>query len=280
MKRFMEQLAAFAILAACAGGSGPSSAGPDRALAHTMPSTNPLAYDVADTVSVLMDIAGTSVTIEGNSQAMLQLEYAASGGGLRTIVRFTALTGSFANSMGPTQTISASDMPGPATVVIGPRGDVTVTDRPAMTETAAQILGSEAAYLRLFTRLPGRVVAPGTEWTDTVDINDQTGEMATQTRSVVTSVLAGDTMLAGRRLHVIRSQAQATTRIAGSNSGFEIRQSLTGTSTAVTLWDAALGALVERTETTTMSGTMELPAMNMSGIPVTFANRQVMRIVR
>jgi len=280
MKRTLVQLSAFGFLAACASGSGPSSAGPARALAHAMPSTNPLAYVVADTGTILMDIAGTSVAIEGNSHAAIQLEYAQAGTGLRTIVRFTALAGSFTNSMGPTQTITASDMPGPATLVIGPRGNATVTEKPAMTATAAQILGSESAYLRLFTRLPGRVVAPGTEWTDTVDVNDQAGEMATQTRSVVTSVLAGDTMLAGRRLHVIRSQVQATTQIAGTNQGFEIRQSLTGTSSAVTLWDPALGALVEHTEITTMTGTMEMPTMNLSGIPVTYANRHVMRIIR
>ncbi len=272
--------AGIAALAACAGSGGPSGPGPAGALAYAVPAASPLVYEIADTTAISMDIAGTPVDINGYSESTMQVAYAQVGSGVRATARFTALTGSFANSMGPTETLSAADMPGPATLTVGPRGDVTVSDAPVLTERAAQILGTQGAWLRLFARLPGRAATPGTAWTDTVQVNDDAGGMASATTVILTSTLAGDTTVAGRQLRLIRTTGRVTTRVAGNNQGVEVRQTLTGTSEGIVLWDPSLNALAQRDETTLMNGTMELPAMGMAGIPVIYHNRQVVRVRR
>ncbi|MCI0432077.1 MAG: hypothetical protein L0271_00310 [Gemmatimonadetes bacterium] len=280
MLRITRFFFALVAVSACASGSGSSSAASDRPLAWTVPATPSLAYEVADTTAISMDIMGNAIRIDGNAFAALQLDFATAGDRVRTTVRFRELRGEFANSMGPTETLSQSDMPGPATVEVGARGDVRLTDVPAMTPTAAQILGPQSAYKRLFIPLPGRVVANGAGWVDTIQVSDDAGGMSSTTTLVVTSVLHGDTTVDGRRLRVIRSDAEVTTRVAGTNQGVELRQNLNGTSTGLSLWDPALNGIVLHDESTTMTGTMELPAMNLSGIPVVYQNQQRMRLVR
>jgi hypothetical protein len=132
----------------------------------------------------------------------------------------------------------------------------------------------------MFVRLPGRAVPSGTSWTDTVSINEETAGMSTAVRSIVISTLRGDTTVAGARLLVIDSNIDATQQVSGNNQGVEVRQNIAGTSNAVTLWDPARGVLVERREEGVLTGTMELPAMGMSGLPVNVRQSQVIRLRR
>lgn len=272
---------ALAMLAAGCSSSGPGSPAPGgAALAYTQPTSGPLSYQVGDTAVVTMDIMGNPVQINMMSQAVVGLSLDPVGDGLAGTLTFASLSGEMSNSMGPGLSVGDADKPGPTRLTVDPRGMVTVTSKPEISSTLAQVLGSETYVQRMFVRLPGRVVPPGTSWTDTVSVNEETAGMSTAVRSVVTSTLRGDTTVAGARLLVIDSKIDATQQVSGMNQGVEVHQNIAGTMNAVTLWDPARGVLVERREEGVLTGTMELPAMGMSGLPVNVRQMQVIRLRR
>lgn len=272
---------ALAMLAAGCSSSGPGSPAPGgAALAYTQPTSGPLSYQVGDTAVVTMDIMGNPVQINMMSQAVVGLSLDPVGDGLAGTLTFASLSGEMSNSMGPGLSVGDADKPGPTRLTVDPRGMVTVTSKPEISSTLAQVLGSETYVQRMFVRLPGRVVPPGTSWTDTVSVNEETAGMSTAVRSVVTSTLRGDTTVAGTRLLVIDSKIDATQQVSGMNQGVEVHQNIAGTMNAVTLWDPARGVLVERREEGVLTGTMELPAMGMSGLPVNVRQMQVIRLRR
>jgi hypothetical protein len=267
--------------AACASG-GPASEAPapaNAALAYRMPASNPLTYETADTMALSMSMGGMNVDVAIHAAATMQLDFASAGSGLNATLSYLTLSGAFTNSMGPSVTIGDGDKPGPATVSVSPRGAITVLNRPAqLSATVRQVLGSESIYQRLFTRLPGRAAASGDSWVDTLSVSDEAEGMTTSNIMILRSTLAGDTTVGGRSFKLIRSEGTSETNVAGNVSGFDLRQALTGTISAVTLWDAARGVLVERREYTSSSGTMDMPAMNMTGIPVSSRGQATLRL--
>lgn len=265
---------------ACAssGQPGASSARASNALAYSMPQTNPLTYVAADSAQISMDVAGTSVQVAVQAESTMQLQFAAAAGGMSATLTFLTLSGQFTNSMGPSTSIGDADKPGPTRLSVSPRGEIEILERPPLTAAFQQVLGSEGMFQRLFTRLPGRPISVGDEWVDTVTINDEASGMTNTVHMVIRSTLAGDTTVSGRQFRLIRSEASANTVVAGNVEGMEIRQNLTGTINSTSLWDPARGILVERTETQSSSGTMDMPTMNLSGIPVSANGRSVLRL--
>jgi hypothetical protein len=265
---------------ACASGAQPGgSAGPRvDALAYGMPETNPLTYLAADSLEISMEMAGMSVQVAALAESTLQLAFANAASGLTATLTFLTLSGQFTNSMGPSTTIGESDKPGPTTLTVSPRGEIRILQRPTMTAALQQILGSESMFQRMFTRLPGRAASPGEEWVDTMNVTDEAEGMTTTNQIVVRSTLAGDSTVGGRQLKLIRSEATIHTTMGGSVQGMEIRQRLEGTTTATSLWDAARGVLVERIEFQNSNGTMDMPSMNMTGIPVTARGKGILRL--
>jgi hypothetical protein len=264
--------------AACAGGGSPGTPGPDAPLAYGVAPASPLIYETADTMTIDMDIGGTAVQVSARSDATMEATFTRAGDALQAEIRYTAMSGSFANSMGPSMPISNADIPDVATLRLARNGEVSGVEVPEASEAFRQIFGAESSYRRLFVRLPARAVQPGEMWTDTVSTTEDIGAMTSESTQIVTSTLTGDTLVAGRRLQVITSDITGTTRVAGVNQGMEIRQLLNGSSSAVTLWDPARGAIVERIETGTAQGSMELPSMGMTGLPIQMNSTSVMRL--
>ena len=141
-----------------------------------------------------------------------------------------------------------------------------------------QLLGAESAYRRLFVPLPGRAITNGSMWTDTVTIDENIGAMRNRSTYILASTLTGDTAINGRRLLVINSDVTGSTTIAGTSQGVEIRQDLSTSASVVSLWDPAANVLFERTETGSATGSMSLPAMGMTGVPVSTKSTSVVRL--
>lgn len=266
--------------AACSSAGAPGSPAPGAALAYTLPTSAPLTYVVGDTSVVSMDLMGNSMQISMNSSVVVDLALARTASGLDATLTFQSVTGEINNPMAGAMKISDADKPGPTRMSVDPRGVVTITEKPPLTTVLAQVLGSESYARRMFLRLPGRAVSAGARWVDTVSLNEEAAGMSTSGTSIFASTLRGDTVIAGLRLLVIDSDATTSQQLSGSPEGVEVRQMLAGTSKIVTLWDAARGAMFERTETGTLSGAMELPAMGVSGMPVNVRQTQIIRLRR
>jgi hypothetical protein len=270
-------------LAACAGSSTtPGAPSPEEpALAYRMPAGEPFVYEMGDTSTLRMEMAGmgnVDVTIQARTTA--ELDFSPQGDGVQVVIRVTDVNGLFANSMGPTITVDNQHRPGPATVAVAGTGVVDIVDAPVFSEVLSQIATPEGLYRSFFIPLPGTDAMRGAAWTDTVRIDEAPQGLSAQTVSIVRSRWERDTVVAGRTLAVIVSDLENTVDLAGTTQGVEIRQRLQGTARRVSLWDPVAAVLVERIEDGQASGTTDLPAMNITGIPVSAESHSTLRLRR
>jgi hypothetical protein len=195
---------------------------------------------------------------------------AAKDSGVELRIKITDLTGTFTNSaMGGTINATEADVQGEAVLAVSPRGALTIAQLPTTTRNA-QGIGMGAGFFRRFTvRLPAGPVQRGAAWTDTVTASEENAGVKSTVTDVVTSTWARDTVVAGRTLNVLTHSTQRTLEISGTSEGVQIAQKLSGTATGYTLWDPQQSLAAERYENTDLSGTFDLPAMGISGLPVT-----------
>jgi hypothetical protein len=238
--------------------------GGDAALAYGLPPVPAAVYAYADTT--VMDVQMAAVEVR--SRGTVELAFEPADGGLRATARWVDFEGRLASPQGAVDA-DESGIEGPFVLSVDERGRVELVDAPRLTDAFRQVAGGPGIMAQaLFIRLPGRAVEPGAAWVDTVRVTEE-GEGLTSTfEAVVTSTWAGDTIVDGRTLRVIRRAGALSLGVHGVSQGIEIRQSLTGESAGVALWDPERRLLVTREESAELSGTMELPAMGAQGVPV------------
>lgn len=273
MNRRHAWLICAAALSACASTPTmpPQPAGTMLAYGVVAPAT--YEYSFSDTSGFSIEggaIGNIKATITGAGTA--ELQYAPAPTGIDLTVTLTKFAGTFTNTAaGGMTNATEADVQGPARLQVDPQGTLTVAALPTASR-AAQAVGVGASFFRRFTlRLPGALVRPGAAWTDTVLVNEETAGTRAAVSDIVHSTWVRDTTVSGRTLNVITHATQRTLNISGTSEGVEIAQRLTGTASGVTLWDPSRSLIVERTETTDLSGTFDLPAMGISGLPVTAA---------
>jgi hypothetical protein len=270
--RSLISISAGVLLAACSAtppSAPPAPAGVTLNYAATAPAT--VTYQFADSSGFNIRggaIGEINVTARGTGTADATL--APKGTDVELRIKVTDLAGSFTNSaMGGTINATESDVTGEAVLTLSPRGVMTIVQLPTTTRNA-QGVGMGAGFFRRFSvRLPATPVQRGATWTDTVTASDDNAGVKSTVNDVVTSTWARDTVVAGRTLNVLTHSTQRTMEISGSSEGVQIAQKLSGTATGYTLWDAQRSLIVERYENTDLSGTFDLPAMGVSGLPVT-----------
>ncbi len=260
------------LIAGCA--SAPSSTGPAPAagviLAYSAAAPMTLTYHFTDSSTFNMSggaIGDIRATMAGQGTA--DVAVAPKGTDVEMRIRITDMDGSATNSaMGGTTNVTEADINGEAVLTLTPQGAVTVDQVPTISRTAQQA-GMGASFFRRFAaRFPATPIAVGSTWTDTVTAREESAGITSTVTDVVTSTWARDTTVNGQTLHVITHSTQRSLDIAGTTEGVAIAQKLSGTATGQTLWDPQRNVVVERSENTELSGTFDLPAMGLSGLPI------------
>ena len=250
------------------------------AAAPSAPRGNALAYSAAAPTTVSYQFADSSgFVIEGGAIGAIRVSVRTSGivdaaqtpkgSDVELRLKLVDFDGSFANSAtGSTTNATETDVQGEAVMTLTPRGELTINQLPTTTR-AAQAVGVASGFFRRFTiRLPRGPVQRGATWIDTVSVSEETAGTRSAVTDIVTATWARDTVVNGRTLHVINHNTQRTLQVSGTSEGVEIAQKLTGPATGYTLWDAQRGVIAERFETTDLSGSFDLPAMGLTGLPV------------
>lgn len=264
---------AIAALSACATApSDPPTTGPAGALlAYAVP--NPAVLNYAFTDSSGFSIQGGAIgdiRVAIVSAGTAAVTYAQKAADIEATIRITDLAGSIVNSaMGSTTTATEADIQGNAVVTTTPRGVTTIVSTPTLSTSAQQIGLSNSFFRRFFVRLPQGRVRAGAVWVDTIALNESASGTKVDGADIVTSTFVRDTVVNGRTLALITTSSQRTLNVSGTSQGVEVAQKLTGTATGRTLWDAQRSLLVERTESSQLSGTFDLPQMGVTGLPVT-----------
>lgn len=275
-----SRLLAMAVLAAaCGGGAGPGAPAPGApGFTYVVPEPATLVYERTDTSAVSMEITGMgTMTIHVALRTVADLAFQeAAPRGVQVRVNITELEGSVSNPMSGSQNIR--DTPGEALLVVSAAGDVEVLEKPDLPTELAQVAGGESLYRDYFVPLPAGDVARGAQWVDTVSVTEDTGGMRSTSTTIIRSTWTRDTTVADQTLRVVESSMDVTARVEGSSQGMRIEQSLAGNGTATTLWNPRAHVLVARQEDAELGGSMALPDMGMSGMPVSMRTRSSLRL--
>jgi hypothetical protein len=268
-------LSATLILAACS--SAPPAAAPvpvpipGRMLSYEQPADSSATYAFAD--SSWFNIKGGvigDITANIATTGTAAIGFAPAAAGTRATIRITDLIGTFKNSAmegGPNAT--EADISGPAVLTVSANGAVTVESMPTRDPEAERVGIGESFFRRFAVRLPARRVTPGAVWVDTISTTETTAGTKTTVNDIVTATFQRDTVINGRALALISTSTQRALTISGKSQGVDIAQELKGTSVGTILWDSERKLLVARTEKIDLAGTFSLPAMGLSGLPVT-----------
>lgn len=259
-------LAAAALLLAAAGCAPSTPAAPPGppALAWDVPDRTDAVYVQGDTVDVDIDAGGQTMSVALSSSMTLGTTFAAApGGGTAVRMEFLDFSARSANPMAGTQSASADDVRGTLAFTMDRQGRVTVTGTPEVGGIAAEFMAPEALAAGVFPRLPGRAVAAGDTWTDTITVDTETPSGTISSTSVVTYTAAGDTTVAGRSMLLVRMIGQDERYVEGSQSGFDVVQDLSGEGEGWFLWDFGPDLLYESVYESDLRGAMDVSAAPM-----------------
>jgi hypothetical protein len=258
----------------------PVETAPTPGLAYTAKEAAQYSYDFSDTtVSEIQ--AGPAGTIHVNIgvRGTADLAFEPATADQKVTITFPAFAGSFANSSGGAPvTATKADITGPLIVNVRPRGTLTIIQRPQVTSAFRTVSGSEGIYRRFFLQLPNRAVQVGATWTDTTTTEETNEGVTTKVQNIVRSTWTRDSTVAGKTLNVINFTADRTLEVSGTSQGVNIVQKLRGNASGIALWDPQRRTLVSRQETAQLNGTFDLPAMNMTNMPINASGRTSTRL--
>ena len=269
-------LTAALVLAGCAGPHAPE---PAPAVAYAAPATP--VYAATDTVRYVIR-AGDAGSVDTRSgyTATMRLDFQPDSGDYRVTATLLKFDGTFSSPMAGSATADEHGVQGPFVVRVSPLGHMDPVQAPALSDAFQQVTGAEALVRNFFVRLPGRPVHAGDTWTDTIMNQDTSAEMTTDSRSILTATAMGDTSVQGRTLLLVRTRYTNTVHVAGGSGTTRIDQRLQGTTTGTFLWDVGRHLLAERKEHGSLTGTLDLPAMNVAGLPVHAEVHRHVRLLR
>lgn len=237
-------------------------------------------YEFTDTlVSDIQGGAIGTIRVSIGVRGLADLAFDTTASDLRVTATFKEFAGSFSNSAGGgVVTASVADITGPLVMSVTPRGVVTVTQQPQLSPAFRAVTGTEQTHRRFFVRLPGRAVEPGGTWADTIITEETNDGLTSRVRNIVRSTYSRDTVVAGKEMIVIISTTDRSLDITGSSQGVEIRQKLNGIANGTAIWDPQRKLIFWRAESTTLTGSFDLPSMNMSNMPITASGRTTVQL--
>jgi len=246
-----------------------AEAPPPPALAYGVPALSPATFTVADTATFRVHAGAMGdMHVTSAYDGTAEVTAAPDDDGFTAAVTFPQFSGSLQTQANGGVTVDERGIAGAFTVTVGPRGPISVVDRPALSPELLDVVGAESLVRPLFVQLPDRAVTPGDSWVDTVTSVEESEGSRTEATTVITSTLAGDTLVGDRRLLLFRTRAENRIEMNGVSGGTQVQQLLTGVTEGTVIWDDQLNLLVERREDGELAGTLAMPAAGVEGMPI------------
>lgn len=239
------------------------------ALAYGVPALSPATFAVADTATFTVDAGAMGeMHVTAAYDGTAEVTATPDDDGFHAVITFPRFRGSFHTQANGSLSVDETGIAGAFTVSVGPRGPVDMVDRPALSPELLDVVGAESLVRPLFVQLPDRAVTLGDVWVDTVTSVEASAESTTEATTVITTTLAGDTLVGERQLLLFRTRAENRIEMNGVSGGTQVRQVLTGVTDGTVIWDDQLNLLVERREEGRLTGTLDIPAGGIDGMPV------------
>lgn len=276
MKRMIASFSLLMGLTACA---GPGGVGPGGGLMYRVPESPTVVYLTADTSSIDFD-AGAMGTFRMRSTgtSTMDVSFARGEEGVQVTATFRELNARLSQPMGGAQTATAADVGGDIVFNLDARGHATTVSMPEVKAGTRQLLDPEAVAYEFFPLLPGGPVSPGESWTDTLSYEVQSNQGDSETRTVMTYTLEGDTVVDGRTLLHISVTGTTDVTMSWVQEGMEVLPTLSGDIEGTVLWDPDQSLYVSGVFETDMNGTFEVPEVGMPPMPLTRTGRSYVRL--
>jgi hypothetical protein len=232
---------------------------------------------MADTARVEIQAMGQSFALEGGARSDWRMEFRSDSAGMRVTATLVDLDARMSNPLGPGQTVDESQVSGPVVFVLDPRGNPTVLSVPELGAGAAQFFTGGTIANGFFPRLPGRVLAPGEGWVDTVSWTAEESGTSNTVRTVWTYTAAGDSLVGDSTYQLVRAAGATEQSSEGSLAGADFTQRVAGTVTGHFLWDPRAGILHASEYRSELSGESEV---SIAPVPLAVRVRSVVRVTR
>lgn len=272
--RNLTGAALLAAVTACGGAGMAGGPAPDGALAVRMPSMSAASYVRADTTVVGVD-AGMMGTfdVNVNGSSTVDVGFAEDAGGVMVTATYSAVDGAITNPMGAPISVDESAVSGQLVFTVDGRGRSTVTERLQVETDAIQLVSPSGLAYDLFPRLPDRAVSMGDSWTDTISVNEDVEGVASETTTVVTYTVAGDTVVAGQSLMKLNTISEVEASVNGSMQGMAMTQNMSGSASGWVLWDAAASLVHSAFSVADMAGIMTVDAPGAPDMSLTISSK-------
>ncbi|MDE0899060.1 MAG: hypothetical protein OSA81_08595 [Longimicrobiales bacterium] len=260
-------------LAACGGGPpGPPT------LAYGSQATNKLTYQHGDTTAVSVSIMGQSMEVNQSGVATYAVGFSSVPDGVGVTMSLQDLEASITQPVGAPIQLDESGVQGDLTFVMGRTGNtVSIGERPAVTDEASQMVSGLSLAYMFFPGLPGIGAMMGDSWVDTVSFEGEDGPGMRSETSVLTYVVEGDTVVAGRALLRISFSGTSSSEQDLEMGGMDIHQESEAEVLGYVLWDHNESIMFEHHRVATGSGTLSLPIMP-TAIPMDVVSTQHTRL--
>jgi hypothetical protein len=257
-QRHVAALLLLPLAAACASGPGGGPA-PDAALAYTGLAGSTATYVQGDTVEIQIDAGGQFLEVSVDSYSVLDVAFADAAPGVEVTATYREFDVAATNPMMGTQRADEDEIEGPVVWTLTPTGEGTLVSAPEIGGTAAQVVSPTAIAGSFFMPLPGRPVAPGDSWVDTVSIvgEEEVGEFDAE--SIYTFTAAGDTVVDGRALTKVTFVSEEERLSSSMQQGTEVTQDVGGEGEGWYLWDPARNLIVAQYYEGRLEGSMTVP---------------------
>lgn len=256
-------------LAAC--GGGPPA---PPALAYGVPADPEVTYLVTDTAVISIEALGQSLALDVGSEAVYGIVFGRADDGVMITVGIEDLDATLGVPMAGPMTFDESSVTGDLVFTLGRRGDVAVVSTPDIDEAARQLVPPEQVAHSFFPALPGRAVAMGDAWSDTVAFESEGGG---RQRTILDYTVVGDTVVDGASLLHVTFRGTSEMTLALSMQGTEIEQTTNLDLGGHFLWDLQGGLLFERATSMDGRGTVRTPLLP-GELPTRFEMRSFARL--
>ena len=266
----------FLILALSLMFAGCSAAQPSPPrLAYGLPTLSEVTYHLGDTTTVSISMMGQRLELAQTGVADYAVTFEAVPGGIVSSLSVVELAATINQPMGAPIQLDRSDVSGRLVFTLDRQGNATISERLVVSDVASQMISSLALAHTFFPGLPGRAVAPGESWVDTVSYEGSEGAGTRSELSVTRYTVVGDTVVGGHSLLVISLEGTAESTTEMEFGGMAVKQSSNVEVSGHILWDSQRGLMFESVKTATGSGTVSVPV---APVPLPIEIRSILRV--
>lgn len=234
-----------------------ASCGPPSppALAYAVPTTPEVRYEIADTSVVHVSIMGQNLELRQAGVGSYAVVFGPSDAGVSVSLTVEDLAATIRPPMGDPLVIDEGDVRGDLVYTLDRRGGATVSSTPRVEDNAIGMVSGLSLAHTFFPRLPGRPIAAGESWIDTVSFEGREGSGGRSETWALRHTIVGDTVVAGRPLLAISVTGTGDSTNDVVVSGMSVSQVSTLDLVGHVLWDYQRGLMVESVRTVSGTGT-------------------------